>query len=186
MLSDGHRFILSHTEVITASALHVYYSALPFVPKKTLLFKTYSEEGKDSIGVLQGVESNWPRCLSTLTSHSIVTSIAFSPDGLQLASGSVNNTIELWDAVSGAITVTLSGDYSWDSIVETTFVVFSPNGLRLASGSSDGKVRLWDALSGRNTATLEGHSTSVTSVTFSPDGLQLASAGDNTVCNIDW
>ena len=57
MLSDAYRFILAHAEQIAASALDVYYSALPFVPKDTLLYETYSREGNRSISVLQGVES---------------------------------------------------------------------------------------------------------------------------------
>jgi len=55
MLLDARRFILAHAEVIIESALHVYYSALPFVPKDTLLYQTYCHEGNDSISVLQGM-----------------------------------------------------------------------------------------------------------------------------------
>ena len=71
ILLDAYRFILTHTEVITASALHVYYSALPFVPKNSVLYEMYSHEGNSSISVLRGIESGCQSpCLSTLIGHS--------------------------------------------------------------------------------------------------------------------
>jgi WD40 repeat protein len=67
-----------------------------------------------------------------------VLSVAFSPDGQALASGSLDNTIRLWDAASGALLRTLKGHtYTVRS------VAFSPDGRALASGSWDGTVRLW-------------------------------------------
>lgn len=58
-------------------------------------------------------------------------SVAFSPDGQLLASGSEDNT-------DSALLRTLEGH---TKAVES--VVFSPDGQRLASGSADGIVRLW-------------------------------------------
>ena len=103
--------------------------------------------------------------------------VAFSPDGKQVASGSYDKTVRLWDASTGAQLQKLKGH---SGIV--TSVAFSPDGKQVASGSWDNTVRLWGAGTGALLQELEGHSLFVTSVAFSPDGKQVASGSqDNTV-----
>ncbi|MFH1097608.1 MAG: hypothetical protein V1749_08940, partial [Candidatus Desantisbacteria bacterium] len=114
----------------------------------------------------------------TLEGHGYsVHSVAFSPDGRYLASGSCDNTIKLWEMPSGNLLKTLEGHGNY-----VNSVAFSPDGRYLASGSWDNTIKLWEMPSGNLLKTLEGHSNSVISVAFSPDGRYLASGSrDKTI-----
>ena len=101
-----------------------------------------------------------------------VYSVAFSPDGKTLASGSADNTIILWDATTGQYKETLIGHK------RTVYsIAFSPDGKTLASGSWDRTIKLWDTTTWKYRHTLVGHEKVVYSVAFSPDGQILASGG---------
>ncbi|MEB3218555.1 MAG: serine/threonine-protein kinase [Nostocales cyanobacterium 94392] len=111
----------------------------------------------------------------TLTEHSDwVNSVAISPDGNILASGSFDNTIKLWNLATGELIRTLAEHSDW-----VNSVAFSPDGNLLASGSSGGTIKLWNP---QTTRTLAGHSDSVISVAISRDSKILASGSfDKTI-----
>ena len=116
----------------------------------------------------------------TLGGHtSSVDSLAYSPDGNTLASGSSDNTIRLWDATTGKHKHTLEGHTDW-----VLSVAFSPDGLTLASGGGwwDNTIRLWDAVTGEHKQTLEGHTGPVNSLVYSPaDGTLASGSQDGTI-----
>ena len=113
-----------------------------------------------------------------------IDSVAFSPDGKTIASGSSNLMLKLWDAGSGRELAILRGksDNSALPYNPVLALAFSLDGKTLAAGSGDGIVRLWDTTAHREVARLTSHTQQIRSVVFSPDGRKLASAGfDNSV-----
>ena len=123
------------------------------------------------------------RCVNTLRGHlSGINSIAFSPDGQTLSSGSNDKTIKIWQLSTGEELGTLTGHSGWFAGVRS--VAISLTGQILASGSDDNTIKLWQIGTDREIRTLTGHTSGVASVAISPDGQTLVSSGisyDNTI-----
>jgi len=100
-----------------------------------------------------------------------VWSVSWSPDGSQIASGSDDSTVRIWDVASGKKVNSLWGED--EGRVES--VSWSPDGSQVAFGL-DGAVRIWDVASGERVNSLWGHTSGVNSVSWSPGGSQVASA----------
>jgi WD40 repeat protein len=115
---------------------------------------------------------------STYTGHTnAVFAVAWSPDGSRIASGSGDNTVQVWNAADG------SQAYTFREHTGTVYAVaWSPDGNRIASGSADGIVQVWNAANGSPIYTYTGHTSTVYTVAWSPDGNRIASgSSDNTV-----
>ena len=104
-----------------------------------------------------------------------VCSVAFSPDGSHVVSGSSDNIIKLWDAETSNIHHAVAGH---SKTVKS--VVFSPDGSCIASGSSDNTIKIWDIETANNLHTFFGHIEGVWAV--AADKMRLVSGShDRTI-----
>ncbi|THH13419.1 hypothetical protein EW146_g6789, partial [Bondarzewia mesenterica] len=167
--ADALKFVSNFGTVISQSATHIYLSALPFAPKGSPVMR-YNLQRRFSrlIVVEAGGMMDWPVLQMSMGKHtSWVNSVAFSPDGKHIVSGSGDKTIRVWDAETGAA---VSAPFEGHTLGVTS-VAFSPDGKRIVSGSGDTTIRVWDAETGAAVSVpFKGHASWVTSVAFSPDG----------------
>lgn len=137
-------------------------NAIKLSPDKTLL----AVAGSAGVWLY---DANTGTELALLNGHTEqVSSIAFSPYGDILVSGSYDGKICLWNPQTHQLLRTLKDGG------RVATVTFSPDGRTLANASGE-TIRLWDVQTGDSKASFGNHTSSLSSVIFSPDGKTLAS-----------
>jgi len=85
---------MSNRSIIEQAPLQVYCSALVFAPEKSIVRETFERYIPSWIQGKPRVEIYWNAMLQTLEGHTdSVISVAFSPDGKQIVSGSDDRTV---------------------------------------------------------------------------------------------
>ncbi|KAJ5936027.1 hypothetical protein N7454_005325 [Penicillium verhagenii] len=177
-LHDGKRFVLKNRQIADEAPLQLYCSGLIFAPKTSIIRREFRSDFPTWICQFPEVDERWSAELQTLEGHSgWVSSMAFSPDGQLLASGSDDLTVRLWDTTTGGLQQMLEGPSRVNS------VAFSPDGQILASGSEDGAIWLSNMATGDLQHILQGPS-EVKSVAFFPNGQLLASGSVDTIVRL--
>jgi serine/threonine protein kinase len=128
---------------------------------------------------------NW-KCVQTLGGqsdkradwYSGITSVAFSPDGQLLVSGSEDHTIKVWESSTGSEIRTITAHSNF-----VNSIAISPDGKLLASVGGD-VIKLWDLITGEEVHTWTGHSQLIRSVVFSPDGKMLATGANDKLVKL--
>ena len=143
-----------------------------------------NDSAVDSNSVAYNSNSNYVLYRNIEGHSGWVDSVAVSPDGRRIVSGSGDKTIKVWNLATGKLERTLNGHSS-----SVGGVAVSPDGRRIVSGSGDlfssnddSTIRVWNLATGELERTLNGHSGSVDSVAVSPDGQNIISgSGDGTI-----
>ncbi|CAG7855292.1 SubName: Full=Uncharacterized protein {ECO:0000313/EMBL:CCA74484.1}, partial [Serendipita indica DSM 11827] len=151
---------------------------------------------KGTLKVTKGLEQRYRGLPEALRGHTeVVETVAFSPDGSRIVSGSWDQTIRLWDAETGQslgeppeATQARSPPSHFTRRLASRLwrghrLAFSPDGSRVAFGLQDDTIPLWDTETGQSLGDpLRGHTGEVSAVAFSPDGSRIVSGrDDNTI-----
>ncbi len=107
-----------------------------------------------------------------------VITVAWSPNGKQIASGGLDSTVHLWRATNGQHLLTYRSHSRVFPPAAVYVVRWSPNGTRIASAGTSATIQVWDPSNGQKVAAYEGHSAALPSIfhlEWSPDGSRIAS-----------
>jgi len=130
--------------------LQLYSSAIIFAPTTSVIKKLFQAQILKWFSKLPHVPSTWSPELQTLEGHRFtIDSLAFSPDGQVLASGSRDCAVKLWNSFTGDLVQTLEGPKDW-----ITVVAWSHDGILLASGSRHG-ITFWNACTAEPVRTID-------------------------------
>ncbi|MCC5616196.1 serine/threonine protein kinase [Nostoc sp. CHAB 5836] len=173
------------TEICTITGHQLQVNSVVFSPQGQLLASA-SYDRTIRLWQIPALESfqrkfeNRPchSLLGILSGHAwAVLTVAFSPDGQILATGSDDNTIKLWEVNTGQLICTLVG-HSWSVVA----VAFTADGETLLSASCDKTVKLWRVSTAEEIVTLSGHIDSVSAVAVSKVTQLIASGSrDKTI-----
>ena len=134
--------------------------------KKPVVKKAQPEKPSEPLAVLErqftGHKGWW------------VTSVAVSPDGTWLASGSGDKAVKFWDIKTGVFRATLRGHKG-----RVTSLAITPDGETLFSGSEDNTIRRWSIGTPETVTVLQGHVDAVMGLVVFDDGARLASCSAN-------
>jgi WD40 repeat protein len=120
--------------MISKSTPHLYLSAVPFTPVNSIIYIKYAAKLPKSVKVASGQITFWPRCQNILHGHTdYVSSVAFSPDGKYIISGSYDKMVCIWNAETGeAVAMPLA-----EHTNAVSSVAVSPDSKYIISGSWD-------------------------------------------------
>lgn len=144
LVQDAMRFLLRHYHTLSQWPLQTYSSAIIFSPESSVLKGENLHKVPAWLRRAPPMEERWTPMTQTLAGHlETVKIITISPDGKQIASGSEDGIIKLWDSVTGSLQQTLSAHQ-----MPITAMAFLPDSKLIMSGAYEGSVKLWDTTTG--------------------------------------
>jgi len=174
LANDCFRFVTGYFEVISASAQHIYHSALVYVPQESMARKLYESYAHPFTRVVHGLPMSWDVNTAATTRHSVIKVATWSPCNRFIAIAfHGDKRIEILDSVTlqrlQTLEVREAEDTSWQSVA----LVFSPDSHILTCWVSRPQLFInWDLQTGglASVTRLEEVSFKDASVTYSPNG----------------
>ncbi len=164
-------------ELLSSQPLEGLLLAIQMIDRNQKELEELSEESLSFVrdSLLRAIEVARER--NILIGHkSPVSSVAFSPDGQTIVSGSSDGTVWLWDLEGKPIGHFIGHE------APVCSVAFSPDGETIVSGSRDKTVRLWNLKDSSISPIIRRHEAPVYSVAISLNGETIVSgSGDGTV-----
>jgi hypothetical protein len=128
--ADASRFSLTFADVISASAPHIYLSALPFAPPSSLVSKLYRDQFPQTIKVLHGERVKWPAMRYSIATGDCVYDISIHPDGRRVAAAMRSGVAMVFSMTTGESLFSLSGH---GGSVRT--IAYGPSSKKIATGA---------------------------------------------------
>jgi len=156
------------------AALRRYQEALAVSGPERLV------SGSDDFTMFLWCLSQSHKPLARLTGHQqIVNHVAFSPNGLHLASASFDKSVKLWSAATGKFLASFRGH-----VASVYQVAWSADSRLILSASKDSTVKVWEVKSRKLKLDLPGHADEVYSIDWSPTGDRAASGGKDQLLKL--
>ncbi|KIL55755.1 hypothetical protein M378DRAFT_173363 [Amanita muscaria Koide BX008] len=185
LLSDASRFISKSYAVIKQSALHTYYSALPFTPTDSLLYRRYIKEARHNICGIEGGPEKWDALVAHLNHGRSVYGIKFSLDSRLFVSHSEKHLsvqrlsdpmrnhgkLKIWDAATGTPISTIPGH---------KFAV--TNNFSTVASSSDNIITYYNMDGSLRGTMITTRSSMIEELALSESSRTASAFSDGTVC----
>ncbi|GCF07089.1 WD40 repeat domain-containing serine/threonine protein kinase [Dictyobacter arantiisoli] len=112
---------------------------------------------------------------------SIVTAIAWSPYGKQIASAAHEKAVHVWEVATGQLEQLYTGNVENWKARSIEALAWSPTGKLIASASNEGIIQVWQVNPLLTKISYDHHKGKVSALAWSPDGRLLASASQQTL-----
>ncbi|MGK3962942.1 pentapeptide repeat-containing protein [Sorangium sp. So ce118] len=124
--------------------------------------------------LVESLDAGGASCIEAAWHPTGVAAVAFSPDGMRLATACCDGIARVWESRMGRLLLWLEGHRG-----PINDLAYSPDGARLVTVSDDKDVRIWETRTGRLVLVAAGHKGAVTGVEFSPDGERFATSSED-------